>query len=350
MILMRDRIIENSFIEFLVQDLKRSQLQINQLQESDAELIRLPGTDTILAITTDSISEEIETGLYSDPFLIGWMTVMINASDLAAVGADPAGILLSETLPGHLDENFIHVLQSGIKAASDLCKLPVIGGDTNHSHSFQMGGTAIGFLHDNKYLTRVGCLPGDILFISAKPGAGNCFAFSKLVKSPDNSQPAVHFKPSARVQEGKLLLDYASCCMDTSDGFFTTIDQLMLLNNTGFLIDISLCDLVDPGTLEFAGSLNIPSWMFLAGVHGEFELIFTIPPEKIKTFIIQAGLSGWNPIQIGTITEECKFQMRFEDKYACIDTARIRNLFDEAKGDIQKYIQELFKIDRSWKI
>ena len=84
---------ENALVESLVRALPRSLDQANGLGESDAELLRLPGTDLLLAITTDAIVEEIEAGLYRDPYLIGWMTVMSSASDLAAVGADPLGIL-----------------------------------------------------------------------------------------------------------------------------------------------------------------------------------------------------------------------------------------------------------------
>ena len=70
-------------------------------------LFRLEVSESsILAITTDSIVEEIRLGLYDDPYLIGWMIVMVNLSDLAAVGADPLGILISEIFPNNLDDIF----------------------------------------------------------------------------------------------------------------------------------------------------------------------------------------------------------------------------------------------------
>jgi thiamine-monophosphate kinase len=342
-------VIENSFIEALVRDLPKSPYQRNGLQESDSELIMIPGTETILAITTDSIVEEIETGLYSDPFLIGWMTVMVNASDLAAVGADPLGILLNETLPDSLSESFIREIQSGIKEACEFCNMPVLGGDTNHSNSFQMGGTAIGIVSKNRLVTRIGCQPGDILFISAKPGSGNSFAFSLLADNSSGALPVVSFKPYARLTEGKLLVDYATCCMDSSDGFIATIDQLMRSNNKGFIIDILLQDFIHPETLNFSHIAKIPPWMFLAGIHGEFELVFTVPPEKVTQFTTQAQTTGWHPIRLGTVVKERELQMRIDDTYIKVDTTRIRNLFDKARGNIQEYIGELFKIDQEWK-
>ena len=72
---------EVSFVDLLAGRFLRSEHQLNARHEADAELIRIPGTETTLAITTDAIVEEIETGLYEDPYLIGWMTVAANASD-----------------------------------------------------------------------------------------------------------------------------------------------------------------------------------------------------------------------------------------------------------------------------
>ena len=61
---MMQQIHENSFIARLASFLPHQPAQLNGLQESDAELIRLPGdAHHILAVTTDAIVEEIETGL-----------------------------------------------------------------------------------------------------------------------------------------------------------------------------------------------------------------------------------------------------------------------------------------------
>src|SRR3990172_8443249 len=110
-----DDILENSLIARLACGFPRSPLQRNRLQETDAELLSLPGNESLLALTTDWVVEEIESGLYDDPYLIGWMTVIVNASDLAAVGAEALGILINENLPRELDPQFVDKLQTGIR-------------------------------------------------------------------------------------------------------------------------------------------------------------------------------------------------------------------------------------------
>ena len=97
-----DSILENKIINNLISEFERSPLQLNKPHESDSEIVLL-NENTKIAVTTDSISEEISTGFYDDPYLIGWMIVTVNMSDLAAVGATPIGILISEIIPKDFD-------------------------------------------------------------------------------------------------------------------------------------------------------------------------------------------------------------------------------------------------------
>ncbi len=103
---MNSTILENQTVERLARTFRRSPCQMNRWNESDAEIIRLGDTGVTLAITTDSIVEEIASGLYEAPYVIGWMAAMVNFSDLAAVGAAPAGLLIAETLPTGSDRGF----------------------------------------------------------------------------------------------------------------------------------------------------------------------------------------------------------------------------------------------------
>ena len=338
-----DRIIENEFIEMMAGAFRRSPLQKNGLQESDAELISLPGSDIVLAITTDGIVEEIERGLYTDPYMIGWMCVVVNLSDLAAVGADPIGILLNETIPPDLDEDFLSHIQNGIRQACEDHRVHVLGGDLNFSSSMQMSGTALGMINDGPLMTRIGCKPGDHLFASGKLGLGSSYAFLKLKGKPESQLPKVSYKPKARLAEGIVLRNYASACMDTSDGFIATLDQIMRLNSTGFTADMELEKFIHPEALQVSRDADIPTWMMLAGPHGEFELIFTIPPSKLDNFLKDAGLIDWEPIRLGELTEKQKILFLDNNRYIPVDTARIRNLFHKVHGDIEEYITQLFK-------
>ncbi|MGH7675898.1 MAG: AIR synthase related protein, partial [Gemmatimonadales bacterium] len=160
---------EVALIERLAAGLPRSPLQRNARHESDAELLQLPGSDALLALTVDGIVEEIARGLYTDPYLIGWMTVTASASDLAAVGAAPLGILVNAVLPPDIAAADLARLRQGIGDACAAYELPVLGGDTNSGGQLQTAACAVGVI-DGVPLGRRGCAPGDRLYASGPLG------------------------------------------------------------------------------------------------------------------------------------------------------------------------------------
>lgn len=342
---MLNKILENRSIENLVKLFSRSPLQQNRLHESDAELIYLPGTEVMLALTIDSIVEEIEAGLYTDPYLIGWMTVMVNTSDLAAVGARPIGILINETFPSDTSDDFISRLQSGIEDACRACDLHVLGGDTNFSSRMEMTGCALGYIPEKPPMTRLGCKPGDYLFLSGSPGSGSAFALIQLKNESLREHTSLRYQPHSRLREGQLLRKYATCCMDTSDGVFAALDQLMRLNHAGFRIDVALENFLHPDALSVCQSAKLPLWLMLAGHHGEFELAFTVASDNVDNFLKSAAQIGWEPVFIGKVLKDPCIQFLYNQKVASINTGMIRNLFLEHHSDVQEYIKQLLAVD-----
>ncbi len=338
---MMNQISENSLLGKLTDQFQRSPRQMNRLNESDAEILELPeNAGQVLAITTDSIVEEIALGLYDDPYLIGWMAVMVNMSDLAAVGARPLGILVSEVLPGSYPDSSLGALQRGIQDACAACQTYVLGGDTNFGTHLMLTGTALGTTDGSRTLSRIGCKPGDALYTTGILGSGNAFALAQVTKNGKTS-----FQPYARLMEGKILPGIASACMDTSDGVIATLDQLMRLNGAGFEIDKDWENKLHPQSKELAEAFGIPSWLLLAGQHGEFELLFTIPPNRESFLHDAAKKAGWTPLRLGRAVEEPSISLPLYGRRVDLDTQRIRNLAFQSDGDVGVYIKSLLEID-----
>ncbi len=347
---MNSAIIENLFVERLTAPFVRSPMQTNRLHESDSELIRLKrGDGLLLAVTTDSIAEEISLGLYDDPYLIGWMAVMVNMSDLAAVGASPVGILVSEVLPPDYPHDSLRRLQQGIADACAACSTFVLGGDTNSGDDLLLTGCAIGTLESGNPITRVGAREGDILYATGMVGAGNGFALGQYLKMRQHSIPSYMFQPSARLVEGQTIAGIASSCMDTSDGVLATLDQLMRINHAGFELDRGYESLIHPDARLIAEEAGIPSWLLLAGHHGEFELLFTVPPAKEQLLKSMASEAGWRPLCLGRVIAEERINLHLYGRPTDLDTCTIRNLAASCANDIEQYIQELCSIDNQLK-
>jgi thiamine-monophosphate kinase len=339
-----NEILENKIINNLIAGFERSPLQLNKPHESDAEIIQLGSLK--IAITTDSISEEITTGLYDDPYLIGWMIVTVNISDLAAVGATPIGILISEIIPNNFNEEKLEQLQKGI---SDACKkydTYVLGGDTNEGEKLVLTGTAIGIIKNENTLSRIGCKPSDILYSSGKLGIGNAYAISKLISETSSS---INYKPEARIKLMSTINKYATACMDTSDGLIATLDQLMRLNNVGFELIANLEKLIDEHSLIFAEKVNMQFWLLFSGQHGEFELVFTIPQNSNQDFLAESIKNGFEPVELGKVIQPKEIRMKLNDKLVSINSELIRNLPYETKGDVNHYLKLLLVYDSELK-
>jgi len=343
-------ILENALIESLTRGFARHPHQVNGLQESDAELLQLPGLDLLLALTTDSLVEELESGLYRDPYLIGWMTVTVNASDLAAVGAEPVGILVNETIPPDASDNFRYALQRGIRHACDTFDLPVLGGDTNFSSRIHMSATALGALNNCRPMTRIGCHTGDALFASGPLGLGSAFALLQVQAASQPYTPQEMFKPKARLREGQLVRPFATSCIDSSDGVIPALDQLMRLNKVGFDLTGPMDSMLHSSALRVVRSTGIPDWLLLAGPHGEFELLFTVPRTMRQMFLIAAARSGWKPIELGEVVEEPVLTIRIDGVSRQVDATAIRNRFPEVQGNVERYIAELLRLDHAMQV
>ena len=284
-------IIENKIINDLTKSFLRSPMQLNKVHETDAEIIELENSPFNLAITIDTISEEIKTGLYSDPYQIGWMSVMVNMSDLAAVGASPLGIVISQILPKDISDDFLSKLQNGINDACKKCGTFVLGGDTNFGDELIISGCAIGTVEKGKYLKRVGCKAGDKIYVTGKLGTGNAFAAQKLLfqdselsfrtslrernLKADKSErflPLVEmtskdedvlleFFPSAKLEWRNILNKYSSSCIDTSDGVLSSLDQIMRLNNVGFKFRNDWDESLDQSSKLLFSKHNLPLWL-----------------------------------------------------------------------------------------
>jgi thiamine-monophosphate kinase len=335
-VFMIDDVKENELIGALARRFARSPRQVNALHESDAELIRLPGLDALLAVTVDAIVEEIELGLYDDPFLIGWMTVTVAVSDLAAVGADPLGVLLVEALPPDLEDTARDQLQEGIDAACTAYNAPVLGGDTNSAPVLHVAGVAVGLVPAASPLMRIGAQPGHVLCTTGPLGSGSAFAALRRL----NQTPPFSFQPRARLDAGRRLRERTACCMDTSDGTLAALDQLMRLNDVGFHLD-DPDGWLHPAAHEVAQQVGVPPWMMLAGLHGEFELLFCLPSDVLPTLQQEAAQDGWQPVQIGSVIETPRVELQTGTDVLAIDTGSIRDLFTSTLPPLDELIQQI---------
>ena len=345
-----NEITENLIIGSWARHFSRSPNQLNKLHETDAELVEISkDSPYLLAATIDTIAEEIAEGLYQDPYTMGWVTVMATLSDLAAVGAHPLGLVVSVSVDPTRNKEFSSAIAQGMEDASRNLGVFILGGDTNLTSETSLTGCALGLVPRKEVITRQGCKVGDHVFITGGIGAGNALGLVRLTKTPDDCFPEKLYRPVARLREGQLLRRHVNCCMDTSDGLLTTLDQLMRINGLGFEIDCNWERILAPQVLRLCETTKTPHWLMTAGPHGEFELLFTISDKRIDSFLKQAESHGISPIRLGRAQRPKAISLILPSgEKVDVDMAPLRNLLQKVNGDLERYVREFKAFVKKW--
>jgi thiamine-monophosphate kinase len=214
-----------------------------------------------------------------------------------------------------------------------------LGGDTNVAHELTASACAIGLVRKLRVLTRAGSRPGDALYLSGPAGLGNAYGLSRF--GPGATKAGEPFRPRARMEVGSFLGGRASSAMDTSDGVLATLDELARVNGVGFLVTAEPRSLLHPRASEELGRRGIPPWLALAGCHGEFELVFTVPAAEERRLAGEAGKHGVSLVHAGRVIEAPGVHFLKEGNPTPIDVQWLRDRAAEAPGDPRAYIQAL---------
>lgn len=332
---LNDDVAENSRLTRWAELLPRAPQQLGGVHETDAELVPL-GDGRLLALTVDTVAEEIEHGLYRNPTTAGRIAVTAALSDLAAVGAETIGLLLSVTLPGRDAEATQEAVARGVAEAAGQAGTWVLGGDTNEGPALSIGCSAAGLVPKESVLTRMGARPGERVFVTGPLGLGAARAAAAFLAEP-SLLPEEDFRPPCRLAHGRALRGVASAVMDTSDGLLATLDQLARLNGIAIRLTRPATELLHPRAAAAGQRTGFSPVALLGVLHGEFELAFTVPESRRAALARAAALLDWAPLEIGIVEPGRGIFAGGRP----VDGARLRNLFSECRRDPASYAAAL---------
>ncbi|MGD9528817.1 MSMEG_0567/sll0787 family protein [Pseudonocardia sp.] len=98
--------------------------------------VPVPGSDVVAAC--DAI---VPSMVERDPWWAGWCSVLVNVNDLAAMGAEPVGLL--DAVAGR-DVAAVRAVLAGLRAAATAYAVPVLGGHTQLGVPAALSVTALG--------------------------------------------------------------------------------------------------------------------------------------------------------------------------------------------------------------
>ena len=227
-----------------------------------------PGPGCELVISSDMLVEGTHFLPDTDAEDLGWKTLAVNVSDIAAMGARPRWATLAMALPA-ADEAWIGAFAAGFFACAREFGVDVIGGDTTRGpRNFCV--TIVGEIAAGTALRRSGAKAGDEIWVSghlgrAALGLAHLQGRTVLAEPARADCIAALQRPQPRVTLGLALSGLATAAIDVSDG---------LLGDLGHILEQSRL----AARLHIAGlpapTLERQAW--LAG-GDDYELLFTAP-------------------------------------------------------------------------
>jgi thiamine-monophosphate kinase len=272
----------------------------------DAAVVALPSGRSLVA-TIDKIPERLiahQLGLVTYEHL-GRYLVAANLSDLAAMGADPLGILLSFCLPSSFGLKDVEDLTLGISSTCARYEVPVLGGDTGGGSAPSLVAAALGTLPSGTALRRDGACPGDVLYSTGTPGTfGVALAYylvarneGLILETTDERLLLARFRAAEpQLLAGRMLRDsgVVRACQDISDGVGQT--ALELATNSGCAVELDIALLSQAGPTfasKVAEACECPIERLLLGPGADFELMFAARPDdaaSIESLFAEANI------------------------------------------------------------
>jgi len=232
-----------------------------------------PGVEP-LALTTDALLEDVHfRRTWLSPAEIGRRAIVVNLSDLAAMGARPAWTLVAVAAPTDLDASYLDELLDGCAAASEEHGALMVGGNLTAAATLGITVTAIGTIA-GPCLTRAGARSGDSLIVTGTlGGAAAAVAAWSAGGDPPSALRARFARPEPRVRAGATLaVAGAHAAIDVSDGLLADLGHLCAASGVGAIVERALLPrLPEVATLDASGA------DFAVSGGEDYELLLACP-------------------------------------------------------------------------
>jgi thiamine-monophosphate kinase len=276
--------------------------ELRRLLAGDAPGVILgPGDDAALVefgphlgiLTADLLVESVHFDRETtSPRDLGYKSVAVNVSDIAAMGGSPRYGLVSLGLPPATEPAWVVDLYGGMLEATSEYAMSIVGGDVSRSQRIVVSISLFGQVARGTAVKRSGARPGDRLVVTGALGAA-AGGLRLAQAEPGEVASAVGtdwgrellralFRPLARVGEGQVLaLEGATAMIDVSDGLALDLTRLCRESGVGARVELAKVP-VAAGLVDLARVLPVaPRELALSGGE-DYELLATVRPGALE--------------------------------------------------------------------
>jgi thiamine-monophosphate kinase len=183
--------------------------------------------------TVDAMIQDVHFNLRMTSWQdLGWKSLAINLSDIAAMGGSPRYALVALGLPDDTLVEDVSRLYEGMIELARQTRTSIIGGNISRSPVVSVTVTIIGSGLDSRMLRRSSARPGETIGVTGHPGsaAAGLEMMKKGVKLEGPSEGylrAAFLRPWPRLAEGQIMAGRGvKTGIDTSDGLLADLRHI----------------------------------------------------------------------------------------------------------------------------
>jgi thiamine-monophosphate kinase len=261
--------------------------------------------------TTDVLIENVHFRLeYADARTIGRKAVLVNLSDISAMGGTPSFFMLSAGFQENTSIEFVEQLYEGMTSVANEAGITFVGGNVSQSPVLFMDIFMGGEVSANEALFRNGAKSGDAIFVSSPLGASvaGLKSLEAGYRLANFEVPAIRDAIQAHLEppnHNALARKLASCkllssMIDLSDGLASDLGEICSESRTGARIELNRIPIANCVT-ELATRMNWdPQELALYGGE-DYHLLFTVPDKNKMEFATRAA--DLRLYEIGVMTD-----------------------------------------------
>ena len=195
-------------------------------------------------VTSDILIEDVHFDLqWTSLFDLGYKTLAVNLSDIAAMGGIPAYLILGLGIPAGFSSRKIDDFYRGIRSLAAKSGVALVGGDTSIAEALYISACLIGHA-PFRPVTRGGAKQGNDIYVTGTLG-DSALALSLLRKRAGEAKHGPikyllsrHHRPAPRLTGGALLARerLATAMIDVSDGLLQDLGHICRASNIGAVV------------------------------------------------------------------------------------------------------------------
>lgn len=250
----------------------------------DAALISV-GNQHQLAISSDMLVAGTHFFADAPPYTIGWKSLAVNISDMAAMSAKPKWITLAIALP-HQDTTWLEAFANGLFDCAKQFNIDLIGGDTTRG-PLTINVTIMGEVTHGAAITRSGAQINDDIWVSGELGSAAlalAHLQDRMYLSETSFSHALHHLqlPQPKLALGLALQGIASSCIDISDGLLADLGHILSASRLGAELNYAAMPIMKEMQSQH---LNPFVQQCVLSGGDDYELCFTAPLHCRETII-----------------------------------------------------------------